>query len=213
MHNNIRLPNYIINNIESTLCNHGHLQIPINNIINNEPSETIFSLISVKYLGKMSEILSLNNANYYNLNTFPDPFDLSRVNLKLSINLNLTNNINRNLFSKIEVFDYGFIYENSQNHLFFPEERQLNNIVINIPNFINQPQYIVKCKDIIYIIFELLKICIVSKDTKYVKRIVRLFSILHNIFSNNTETLLPILLDTNFYYLKFIDRRQPQGQQ
>lgn len=193
-HTIIRLSEEDKTEVSSNVCKMIHVAdiAKFNKEINNIRSDSIISFVSMKHIGTVNTI-----EKRYSRDIFPNVFDLSRCNIRFSIDVGNK----RRIFSKAEVFDFGYSYDNSFGILINLQSSTNNHIVLKI----NEREYRIKCKDINYILCELLNISIMSSDMKTSKRLIRLFTILNNVFTDVTDP--KSIFAEEFHYLKFIDSR------
>lgn len=134
--------------------------------------------------------------SYYNLGTiyrnenenfFLNSFDLTRLMLRLKIDINVYTQDKHFIFpvmSKAEVFDFGYSHSNSLLSFALPiVDPKDFRLKIKSPNPHPNEYYIhdIKIKDYKFILFELLHISIYTTDVKTKKRYERFFKILDNI--------------------------------
>ncbi len=134
--------------------------------------------------------------SYYNLGTiyrnengniFLNSFDLTRLMLRLKIDINVYTQDKHFIFpvmSKAEVFDFGYSHSNSLLSFALPiVDPKDFRLKIKSPNQHPNEYYIhdIKIKDYKFILFELLHISIYTTDVKTKKRYERFFKILDNI--------------------------------
>lgn len=134
--------------------------------------------------------------SYYNLGTiyrnengniFLNSFDLTRLMLRLKIDINVYTQDKHFIFpvmSKAEVFDFGYSHSNSLLSFALPiVDPKYFRLKIKSPNSHPNEYYIhdIKIKDYKFILFELLHISIYTTDVKTKKRYERFFKILDNI--------------------------------
>jgi len=163
--------------LDQTSHQHSYFLDPLRYDIQNETSDSdTLSVTSSFNIGTFSTINSSGN----NQNRFLNSFDLTRLQLRLKIEIPFNETFTMPIITKAEVFDFGYSHIVSSMSIHVAHSTTDKIFNLNIPRFDN---YEIPIKDIKFILHELLHISIYTNDVKTKKRFIRLFTILQNLIN------------------------------
>lgn len=193
--------------------NYKYYNIDIENILNKDIHNYSYFTNNLRYdiqtETNPSELLSLTSSfnlgyfNNINNNRFLNSFDLTRLQLRLKINIPFNNNYSLPIITKAEVFDFGYSHLFSTMNIHLPSGNE-NTFILNL-DLNNNNLYEIKIKDMKFILNELLHICIYSNDSKSEKRFFRLFKILEKIFEKYSQENVNDVINNECLSLKLLN--------